>query len=434
MSKLSRMLTAGVLVALLAAAPLAGAENESAIGPEREQELFAQVDGMIEAISEITGLAVRKPIPRALITRDEIRKLVETRLEQETKPGELHAEELFLKLFGFVEDDFDLAAQVIDVLTEQASALYDIKTKKLYMATWTPEDMQEFALVHELAHALADQHFNLEKYLKRAKGSDGQVARTAVMEGQASWIMTEYVMRESGRTLVGHRTVTETAASASRYEAVKFPVYEKSPLYIKETLLFPYTDGMLFTQSVVDKLGKDGFAGVFRDAPESTEQILEPALYFSRRKPVKLRLPKVKLGRGFKKVIGGEVGQLDHYVLLKQYAGEEAADELAPKWRGAAFTVLEDKKKDQAVLVYASEWESQADAERFFRLYREICAKKLPGARFESETAEKFEGESERGGFVVTRAGAVVTGIEGLPDDTLKAQLRNTGMIAAKTE
>ena len=105
----------------------------------------------------------------------------------------------------------------------------------------------------------------------------------------------------------------------------------------------------------------DGFAGVFRDAPESTEQILEPALYFSRRKPAKIRLPKVKPGRGFKKVIGGEVGQLDHYVLLKQYAGEEAADELAPKWRGAAFSVLEDKKKDQAVLVYASEWESEAD-------------------------------------------------------------------------
>lgn len=428
------MLTASVIAALLAVAPLAGAENESVISAEREQELFAQVDSMIEVISDITGLAVRKPIPRALITRDEIRKLVETRLEQETKPGELHAEELFLKLFGFVEDDFDLAAQVIDVLTEQASALYDIKTKKLYMATWTPEDMQEFALVHELAHALADQHFNLEKYLKRAKGSDGQVARSAVMEGQASWIMTEYVMRESGRTLVGHRTVTEAAASASRYEAVKFPVYEKSPLYIKETLLFPYTDGMLFTQAVVDKLGKDGFAGVFRDAPDSTEQILEPALYFSRRKPAKIRLPKVKPGRGFKKVISGEVGQLDHYILLKQFAGEEAADELAPKWRGAAFIVLEDKKNDQAVLVYASEWESEADAERFFKLYRNICAKKLPGARFDSETPEKFEGASERGGFVVTRAGAVVTGIEGMPDDTLKAQLRNTGMIAAKTE
>jgi hypothetical protein len=96
--------------------------------------------------------------------------------------------------------------------------------------------------------------------------------------------------------------------------------------------------------------------------------------------------------------------------------------------------VLEDKKKDQAVLVYASEWESEADAARFFKLYRDICAKKLPGARFDTETAEKFEGASERGGFVVTRAGAVVTGIEGMPDDTLKAQLRNTGMIAAKTE
>jgi hypothetical protein len=100
MSKVSRILTASVIAALLAVAPLAGADDESVISTEREQELFAQVDSMIEVISDITGLAVRKPIPRALITRDEIRKLVETRLEQETKPGEILAEEVLLKLFG----------------------------------------------------------------------------------------------------------------------------------------------------------------------------------------------------------------------------------------------------------------------------------------------------------------------------------------------
>ena len=145
------------------------------------------------------GLKVRASRSSArVLTRDEINQLVEKRIREEIKPEEVRLDELFLKKFGLVDDDFDLVQQLTDVLTEQATALYDFKTRTMYLATWTPEDMQEFALVHELAHALADQHFDLGKFVKQAKGADEDLARSAVLEGQASWAMTEYVLRPAG--------------------------------------------------------------------------------------------------------------------------------------------------------------------------------------------------------------------------------------------
>ncbi len=418
-------LLAAVLV-LISSLP-AGAQD-SAIAPERAGKLFDKVDGMLAILSEITGLELRKPIDRELITRDEIRELVETRIAEETSPEEIRLDELFLKLFGFVSDDFDLEQQLVDVLTEQATALYDFKTRKLYLATWTPEDMQEFALVHELAHALADQHFNLDKYLKKSKGADGDVARSAVMEGQASWLMTEYVFRERGRSLATNRIAAIAAAGASRFEAEKYPVFSAAPLFLRETMLFPYVEGLLFQQAVVEKRGKAGFREVFERPPLTSQHIMEPEAYFARRKAAHPPLPKAKPGRGFKKVARGEIGQLDHHVLLKQYFSQDEADSLSPQWRGGHYRILETKVKDRAVLVYASRWQDAQAAARFFDLYSQVCKKKWRSVTFESETPQRVTGVSETGRFVLTLGGTVVSSIEGLPDDTLKAH------SAVKTE
>jgi hypothetical protein len=375
---------------------------------------------MLAEVSKITGLEARKPITRELITREGIRKLVQSRLDQETTEEEIRLEELYLKKFGFVEADFDLAGRMVDVLAEQATALYDFKTKKLYLATWTPADMQEFALVHELVHALQDQHFNLGKYIDGAKGADGDLARTAVVEGQASWVMTEYVMRQGGRSLLQSRFLAVAAAAASRVEAREYPVFAATPLFLQETLLFPYTWGLLFQQSVLEERGEAGFGEVFRHPPASTQHILSPEAYFEGRKPAKPELPKATLGRPYKKVIEGEVGQLEHSILIRKFVTEEDAKELAPKWRGGRYALFEPRSKERAVLVYAVAWESADDAARYFEFYKQVLGKKWNMARFETESAGEVTGHSEAGGFILSHHGMIVTSVEGLPDAKLK--------------
>ena len=79
-------------------------------------------------------------------------------------------------------------------MSEQAAAFYDFRKKKLFMIDAGEDLLQHSALVHELAHALADQHFHLEKFIDHgSKNDDTSLARLAVMEGQATWLMSEYL-------------------------------------------------------------------------------------------------------------------------------------------------------------------------------------------------------------------------------------------------
>lgn len=404
-----------LLIVALIIGPAAAAPQDGEISASREKELFSQIDQMLDSLAEIMGLKMLQPVERSLLTRDAINQLVAKRIQEEIKPEDVRLDELFLKKFGLVDDNFDLVRQLTDVLTEQATALYDFKTRTMYLATWTPEDMQEFALVHELAHALADQHFNLGRYVKQSKGADEDLARSAVLEGQASWAMTEYVLRPAGRSMVENPMAATAAAAASRVEAREYPVYSGAPLYVKESLLFPYTDGLLFQQAVVEKRGVEGFTLVFDRPPISSQQILHPEAYFEGRLPTTPALPKPGRIRGFRKAAEGQAGELDHWILLKQYFDEDRADALAPAWRGAHYQLLENKSKDHAVLLYASEWENESRAGEFFKAYVEVCKQKWKALEIAKESAEELAGKSGDGGFLIRVDGKVVSSIEGLP-------------------
>ena len=150
-------------------------------------------------LSAITGLAFTRDVPYALITKNQLHKYLEQRLRDTMKPADVRAEELTLKMLGLVPQDFDLRQNTLELLTEQAAAFYDYNQKRLFVleGAGAGED-ERVALIHELAHALADQHFHLAKFIHEGmKSDDDSTARQAVMEGQATWLMAAYLAREA---------------------------------------------------------------------------------------------------------------------------------------------------------------------------------------------------------------------------------------------
>ncbi|MBI3693936.1 MAG: hypothetical protein HY238_03720 [Acidobacteria bacterium] len=407
--QLARLLLLSVAYCLLPAGccPLYGQ-----ITPEQEKQLFSRIDQVFGEVSKIMGMKIRRPVPRAVISREKIHEYIEKRMAEALSPDDIRAQEIVLKKFGFVGQDFDLKSQTVDLLTEQAAAFYDFKQKKLFLASWTPVSMQDVALVHELAHALADQHFNLEKFInKSGEDDDAATARGAVVEGQASWVMTEYMLRQMGQSLRDTPRLAESTVEQTAEAAKQFPVFGAAPLYVQQTMMFPYTQGTLFQQAVVQKLGVEGCAEAFRRPPVSSQQVLHPELYFARSAPSKPPLPHAPLPSGYKKLAEGTLGELDHQILLRQFAGEEEARELAPRWKGSRYAIWENKKEKRAVLSYAVEWASEADAARYFADYRKVCQKKWK--RFEA--TDEMSGTGDDGRFVWSLHGAVFTSVEGMP-------------------
>ena len=57
-------------------------------------------------------------------------------------------------------------------------------------------------MAHELTHALEDQHFQIEAWMKAAKpNDDAELAREAVLEGSAMAAMIDYLLGDTGRSL-----------------------------------------------------------------------------------------------------------------------------------------------------------------------------------------------------------------------------------------
>ena len=382
--------------------------------PADQPELFSDIGSIETGLSEITGLPFSRPVPYGVFTKEQLRAFLEKRIRKALKPEDLREEELILRMLGFIPPDFDLRKNTVDLLTEQAAAFYDYNEKKLFILKGASGADDRAALVHELAHALADQNFHLEKYIRDgARSDDGSTARLAVMEGQATWLMAAYLAKQNGGAAEVSPAALDAVSSAIQNSAGDYPVFNKAPLYIRESLVFPYAEGMRFQDAVFRKLSRESFAEVFKRAPVSTQQILHPELYLERRAPVIPPLPRVDNQRQFRKLADGNLGEFDYRVMLTQYGDAEEAKQAAAHIAGSAYALLEHKREKYPVLIFASNWDSPESAHKYFELYRHVAQGKWKKCEIESESATELTGSGDTGHFRIWIDGATVNQIEG---------------------
>lgn len=390
--------------------------------PAPAQELFANIGHIKEGLSAITGLAFKRNVPFAMIGKDELRKYLEQRLHETMKPEDVRAEELTLKMLGLVPADFDLRKNTLDLLTEQAAAFYDYNQKKLFVlkdegggSSAAGGDDERVALVHELAHALADQHFHLAKYIHEGmRSDDNATARQAVMEGQATWLMAAYVSREGGGKPEVPEAVLELMKKSIQGSAAQqYPVFSQAPLYIRQSLVFPYAEGLAFQDAVFRKLGRAAFSEVFLHPPANSGQILHPERYLDHGGSVMPMPPPLPEAREFRKLADGTLGELDFRVLLSQYTTASGGEDLAAHLAGGSYELFEHKHEKFPVLGVASTWDSPESARKYFDAYREVMKGKWKKLEIASHTPEEMYGQGDSGYFRVWVEGTTVNQIEG---------------------
>jgi hypothetical protein len=271
---------------------------------------------------------------------------------------------------------------------------------------------QRLALAHELAHALADQQYGLRKYLDAAKDDDATTARESVIEGQASWLSWAYMAEQSGgRPEVPRSLLDELADVGAQGEA--YPVLERTPLYLRESLVFPYTEGMRFQDSVYRKLGTAAFDQLFRDPPLSTQEILHPESYADALRPIRPALPKPM--KNMRLLVSGDVGEFDYSAILRQQTGEVEGRKVAAEWRGGSYGLYEHKESKAPLLVHVSEWSTPEAARDFYRLYQQALGAKWKRMDVHSVSDTELTGSADPGDFLLRISGTSVLSIEGIP-------------------
>jgi hypothetical protein len=375
---------------------------------------FSGIEEAVAQLSKITGMRPVKKVQADTITKAQFKIYLEETIKDQVKPEEVRAQELALKKLGLVPQDFELMASTVDLLTEQAAAFYDYRRKKLFVMEGGDKASQPVLVVHELAHALADQHFDLGRFIRRGKTDDASMARMAVMEGQATWLMMESAAQKMGLSLKTMPGMADSMSGASDEFTGQYPLLSSAPLYIRASLLFPYKAGFKFQQALVQKLGDAAFLKVFKEPPVSSQQILHPELYLSGMQPADPLVPPLANAQDYKEVVAGSVGEFDHAILIEQYASKAEAAVIAPAWRGGNMALLEHKRDKNVVMVYVSEWQDEAAARKMFDVYRTVLKGKWKNLKVDSDSKSSISGSGDDGAFHVWVQGKRLFSAEGM--------------------
>ncbi len=165
-----------------------------------------------------TLFPIKHEVKRQLVSRDEVEAYVTKHTTEDEDAKRLRRSELVLKKFGLLPRDFDLGTFLVALLKEQVAGYYDPKTKTVNLLDWLGADQQKPVLAHELTHALQDQSFNLEKYMKPAdtdldkkkeinaqdiENDEISTTRQAVVEGQAMVVLVDYMLEPMGLSTEG---------------------------------------------------------------------------------------------------------------------------------------------------------------------------------------------------------------------------------------
>ena len=445
-----------------ASQPPSGDQPATKITPGQAKQLFSLVDELLKFSSQETGLPIMSTVKRRITSRDEVESYLKEKFNEDEGAKRMQRDEIVLKKFGLLDRDFALKPFLLALLTEQVEAYYDSKTKTVNMLDWVSVDEQKPVLAHELTHALQDQHVDLDKWDDQtpddvsvdASGDADHLAkdeldtaRDAVVEGQATAVMMDYILKPMGKSLVKDPEVMEFVKQQMASTDTS-PVLARAPLLLSESLLFPYREGLSFEQDVwMDQGQAAAFPGTMDRPPSSSWEIMNPRNYEHKSTPPVPLLPNIHplLDKLYKPYDIGQVGQLDLHILAGIFAGEQAARDLTPAWNGGLYwagqrltaTAEEQKTTKSLALFYLSVWRNAASAEAFAQVYANELGRKYSGlkpdiAAQKAGAADLPEGDEEQvftsseGPIVITTRGKLVFVAESFPLDVAR---KLTGLI-----
>jgi len=362
--------------------------TQTKITPQQAAQLFRDVDTILDFAGKDTSLPIKHHVKRRLTSREEVVSYLQKNMAEDKDVQRLKRTELVLKKFGLLPRDFNLQTFLVSLLEEQVAGYYDSKTKTVNLLDWVAPDLQRPVLAHELTHALQDQSFGLDKWLKKDSEDldtkknltaadmtkdENSEARQAVVEGQAMVVLLDYMLAPMHRTVADSPEMVDLMNEDMRSGTPDSVQYKNAPIFLKESLTFPYRYGVEFEAELLRAQGKEkAFAATFQNPPRTSREIMEPRTYISGEHVLALELPDFKqIFKDYERFDVGAIGEFDVAVLAEQYAGEDASRKIYPNWRGGYYYSVHPKGNPAGPLglMFVSRWSSAKAAAQFAAIY-----------------------------------------------------------------
>lgn len=441
------LLPALTLSAAVTFAPLQSARaQENAGDVPKGQQLLADGDTLADAgkydqavlkymeayehlLPVMRKLPFKRDVDGHFTPRKELKGMIEKMVEEEIKPEDLRADEAAMKALGLVPKDLDLRTTMVQMMSEEVAGFYDSKKETMHLiheelppprpkgkkmgllgrifggggAEPFSKDESKTVLAHELTHALADQHFDLDKLQEAAKGDgDRELALTALIEGEAMLTMMAAANGDWDGTAITQIPARQLALSMGLMTpfmaAASGPTFRQAPPVLTETMIFPYVRGVVFCAHLTNADGWPALDRAYANPPLSTEQVLHPEKYLAAEgakadAPTAVDLGELKPGGDWKELDRDVIGELVVGIMLRKHGGRTAA----AGWDGDSFAVFEGQG-GKLGLVWLSTWDTGQDAREFARGYAAFQGQKFDPPKADVDGADAETGPAPAAG------------------------------------
>ena len=303
-----------------------------------ESEIDAVVRELTGFIERVRGLKFKTPVKVTLLDDDAFRaQLLEDEDEpvvdeedgdakEEADPSEVS--EGVLRALGLIEGDVDLSDTAESFLGDAVEGYYSNKDKALVVRGSKITPYVKMILVHELTHALQDQHFGLDRPELEDTEDESVDGFDSLVEGDAEWVSARYI---ESLTANERRALEREQAEGS--DPADF---EDIPQVLIELISFPYQLGPVFVEALRDEGGQALVDQAFRKPPTTLEQIIHPQLYIDGQGMVDVADPKADA----EVVDDGVIGEFGFILMLERVPGADDRSALAAAagWGGDRYT------------------------------------------------------------------------------------------------
>lgn len=345
-------------------------------------------------VSSIRGQDFSMPVTPSIFNREQLGLEMLEQMKKEYSAEDLLLMDASYKVLGLISPDLDSEKLITQLLTEEVAGFYDPDNKRMVLIVedgpkkdpgWLgrllgarptfDKDEQKTTLAHELTHALQDQLYDLNAMQEGIEDDDDMlVAFSSLVEGDATLLMFAEAQGSGDIRDMDPEAMRITFNLMSwMLPLAGGEAYRKAPPIFRDSLVFPYFQGMIFTLSVAAQEGWPSVHQAYQDPPLSTEQIMHPDKYLdpnSRDVPRRVLIPDCSgsMGEAWKHLGGNCLGELQTTILFKKVVGGSRA---AEGWDGDRYEVYQ-RDDGKLAMLWVSVWDSQEDAQEFEIAYRKM--------------------------------------------------------------
>lgn len=376
-----------------------------------EEELNAVTKRAMARIEHERGLNFKRTVPVEVISREEFQQGGVANRSYGTVD-----EQLWRSTF-VVGDDSSVGEEFDALYGGSVQGYYtSANDGRIVLVADDPDavEVDRGTLVHELTHALQDQHFGISR---ETTTRDERLGWLGLLEGEANYLMDIYEERCATEwECIDPATSSGGGAQQSFNEG----------LYL--TIFHPYSDGPQFVHELREREGWEGVNAAYEQYPKSTAQVIGPDRYpdapgedveiddrsdgtwerLGGEDPRTETVGEAGLFAAF--WYNGVIDRQHIFSASGEYARYSYAHPITNGWNGDSLVVYEDG--DEYGHVFESEWSSTDDAEEFAAGYEELLHANAAD-EVDDRTYRVDDDEPFAGAYRVVQDGTTVTVVHG---------------------